>query len=184
MSRNKEGLHSRQAALLRYYLDERCTVDEALKKRNVKPSLFQKWLDQPAFKKAFERRRATRALLTEENPVVDPQTLQNHLNSPSGAPAPDPAPAQPDAPPRNTGSVACGSADAGRSRVKPDQPPMTEREWVYSINGEQGVKAYDQLVAIKRQLAQSQTDQPPPQSPNPDPGASASVEGDQINSNS
>jgi hypothetical protein len=174
MPRNKEGLHSRQAALLRYDLDNRCTMDQALAARKVKPSLFQKWYEQPDFKKAFEKRRALRAVLAEKTPTVESQTPQT-------PPTDDPAPSPSQTPSPATSSAACGLTGPRPSQPKPAQPqdpPMTEREWVHSLNGDAGVKAYDEFVALKRRLALSHADQPPP-----DNGASAPDGNDQSNSN-
>jgi hypothetical protein len=54
------------------------------------------------------------------------------------------------------------------------QPQITEREWVYQINGEKGLKAYDEFIALKAQYnqeqehaqAQAQNQRPPPPTDN------------------
>ena len=135
--------------------DDESSIGEALKRHDIKPSLYQKWMDQPHFFEAFKKAREIRCIMAETDPTAEPNALRQQIDQRSAtqvAQAP-PDPAQ--APPAEQPAPRQPEADRNTALR------LSEREWVQSINGEEGVQAYDRLVELWKKYEQPAPTDPP-----------------------
>ena len=120
------------------------------------PALFRKWLRRPTFRSARQTVLAAVRYQTDLHLALAACNSARQLAS-------QPADAPLDEPPnphqlfrlhhlRQRFQIACGLTDQGPIDPKPPTKPeqLSEREWVRSMNGDESIKAYDELVALKQ----------------------------------
>jgi hypothetical protein len=128
------------------------------------PAILRRWLRRPAFRSALESVLAALRYQTDfhlavaachtARMIADGAALGEIENTP---PKPDQLlklnhlrqrfPGQP------TPSALPAPADDPDEPADPPKPRLSEREWVRSIRGEEGVQSYDRLVELRRSRA-------------------------------
>ena len=151
------------------------------------PAIFRRWMRRPTFAKTVDSRLQAVRLQTDCHLAFAACQAARQAAQTCAAPAsPDPA-AQPKPPdpnqlfrlhhlrqrfPANPTSAGTNGKSQNLEPAEPEPPALTEREWVYQINGQKGLEAYDQFIAdkeeYKRAQAQAQSQSQDQPSHNPD----------------
>jgi hypothetical protein len=143
------------------------------------PAIFRRWMRRPTFARAVDSLLDAVRLQTDFHLAFAAlHSARQVACSAAAPPNPDvPAPKLPD--PNQLLRLAhlrqrfsAHPAASANGQPKPDNdkdktPVISEREFVRQISGEDGVKAYDELVEMRRAraLRESQNQQPPPSTP-------------------
>src|SRR5688572_17070064 len=143
MRRSKNGLQWTQNRFLRAVLRGKSSVPGILKTQGIPLSRLHKWMDEPAFREALTKVRQMVAMLREMNMeigalvAVKVLTVSLLRDTLSGTQL-------------KAGAVLMKAPRKlnGREKKVDEGRVISEREFVRSISGEEGVKAYDELVAM------------------------------------
>jgi hypothetical protein len=122
------------------------------------PAVFQRWLTRAHFRKTLQSTLAALRFQTDLHLALAAcQTARQIASAPAAPPTP------PDATQllrlhhlRQRFPAARDLADTEPTDPKDPKDPndpsqLTEREWVRSMNGDEAVKAYDELVAMRKE---------------------------------
>src|SRR5688572_11347353 len=116
------------------------------------PAVFQRWLTRPHFRKTLQSTLAALRFQTDLHLAIAACQTARQIAFNSAAPnAPAPTPPDPNQLLRLHHLRQRFPAAGTPRKEDPEEPqPLSEREWVRSMSGDEGVKAYDELVAMRK----------------------------------